>query len=206
MGNGMGMGNGLGMATPVVGASTTGSMSMQIMEQRAVNSENGDSGYISNIYGRNPNNQGRDFLRCIANVANPGYGVANGFMPNVKSFIAAPHGGRKSGDPKNSLFLSLMPGEVDAPQPPDKNPVTGDNGTGIPGGPDNPGTGTGTPGNPGSPGGIDPTGQPGTPGNGTGAPNANLSGCQMGGTPHAGLTMLGLIGLALVASRRRRSR
>jgi MYXO-CTERM domain-containing protein len=75
----------------------------------------GDSGHIANIYGQNPNTQGRDFLRCIGDVPNPGHGVSGGYLSNVESFFVAPHAGRIPGDPKNALFLSLVPGKTDKP-------------------------------------------------------------------------------------------
>jgi hypothetical protein len=78
----------------------------------------GDSGYLSNIYGQNPKTQGRDFLSCIGDVPNPGHGVAGGFMPTVATFFVAPHSGRVTGDPKNALFLSLVPGRTDMPSTP----------------------------------------------------------------------------------------
>src|SRR5690606_29248415 len=58
----------------------------------------GDSGHLSNWYGRNPMQQGRDFLRCIGGVPNPGYHVPNGFMADVKTFFVAPVHGRVPGE------------------------------------------------------------------------------------------------------------
>jgi MYXO-CTERM domain-containing protein len=62
----------------------------------------------------NPNNQGRGFLEGISGVPNPGYGVANGFMPEVKSFGAAAIAGytneaTKAIGKRESLWLSLIP-------------------------------------------------------------------------------------------------
>jgi MYXO-CTERM domain-containing protein len=82
----------------------------------------GDSGHLSNWYGRNPMRQGRDFLRCIGGVENPGYHVPNGYMADVKSFFVAAVHGRIPGDEKNSLFLSLVPGQMDKKLAP-QNPV-----------------------------------------------------------------------------------
>jgi MYXO-CTERM domain-containing protein len=81
-----------------------------------------DSGHLSNWYGRNPMRQGRDFLRCVGNVDNPGYHQANGYMADVKTFFAAAVHGRVPGDEKNSLFLSLIPGWMDKKATP-QNPV-----------------------------------------------------------------------------------
>ena len=83
----------------------------------------GDSGHLSNWYGRNPMRQGRDFMRCIGGVANPGYGKANGYMSDVKTFFAGAVHGRIPGDEKNSLFLSLVPGQMDK-KPVPANPIT----------------------------------------------------------------------------------
>jgi MYXO-CTERM domain-containing protein len=82
----------------------------------------GDSGHLSNWYGRNPMRQGRDFMRCIGGVENPGYHQANGYMPDVKTFFAAAVHGRIPGDEKNSLFLSLVPGQMDKKVLP-QNPI-----------------------------------------------------------------------------------
>jgi hypothetical protein len=83
---------------------------------------NADSGFLANAYGDNPYQQGRDFLRCIGDVPNPGYGKPGGFMPDVKSFWAAAIPGREVGQIKNSLYLSLLPAETDTPGMPG-NPV-----------------------------------------------------------------------------------
>jgi len=87
----------------------------------------GDSGHLANLYGANPKNQGRDFLRCIGDVPNPGHGVKGGYMSNVETFFVAPHAGRIPGDTKNALFLSLVPGKTDIPvqpEPPQEVPET----------------------------------------------------------------------------------
>ena len=44
-----------------------------------------------------------------------GHGVSGGYLSNVESFFVAPHAGRIPGDPKNALFLSLVPGKTDKP-------------------------------------------------------------------------------------------
>ncbi len=72
----------------------------------------GDSGKLANLYGHNPHTQGRDFLRCIGDVPNPGFGMPNGLYPSVKSFFVMPHAGRIPGEEKNSQWLALVPGEV----------------------------------------------------------------------------------------------
>jgi MYXO-CTERM domain-containing protein len=85
----------------------------------------GDSGHLANWYGRNPMRQGRDFLRCIGNVQNPGHGRPDGYMRDVETFFVAAVSGRVPGDYKNSLFLSLIPGKVDTVATPE-NPVPAD--------------------------------------------------------------------------------
>ncbi len=72
----------------------------------------GDSGHLSNWFGRNPMRQGRDFLRCIGDVPNLGYHVEKGYLPNVKSFFVGTVSGRKPGEAKNGLYMSLVPGQV----------------------------------------------------------------------------------------------
>ena len=74
-----------------------------------------DSGKLANLYGANPNNQGRDFLRCIGDVPNPSFGQPNGFLPSVKTFFVMPHAGRIPGEEKNSQWLSLVPGWTSQP-------------------------------------------------------------------------------------------
>lgn len=159
-------------------------LAMGMMDQRVVGAENGDSGYLSNRYGRNPNYQGRDFLRCIGDVPNPGYHVTGGFMPNVRTFFVAPYDGRKMGDPKNALFMSFVPGQVDAPLPPDPGHPGDNNNSSNPGNPNDPNN-------------------PNPPGKGP----PSLWGCSVGlggvGAEASSLAVLGLLGFALILSSRR---
>ncbi len=85
-----------------------------------------DSGKLANLYGHNPNTQGRDFLRCIGDVPNPAYGNPVGFMPSVRSFFVVPHQGRTPGEPKNSQWLALIPGATSQPLPPGPPQDAGD--------------------------------------------------------------------------------
>jgi hypothetical protein len=84
----------------------------------------GDSGYLANIYGNNPNNQGRDFVTCIGSVENPGYGLPTGWMNETKTlFVSASYGKMTQGDYKNSLFISFIPGHTpNVELPPDEPP------------------------------------------------------------------------------------
>lgn len=82
----------------------------------------GDSGHLSNWYGRNPMRQGRDYMRCIGDVPNPGYHVEGGYMKDVKSFFVGAVHGRVPGDAKNSLFISFVPGQTDTKIQP-QNPI-----------------------------------------------------------------------------------
>jgi len=139
----------------------------------------GDSGHLANWYGRNPMRQGRDFLRCIGDVPNPGYHVEKGYLPDVKTFFVGTVSGRKPGEAKNGLYLSLVPGQVDKKVSP-TNPV---------------------------PAGQTPTLDPNaeTPADAN-APAAD-SGCgctTVGGTTGGTSALLGLLALGLVVSLRRR--
>jgi hypothetical protein len=46
-----------------------------------------DNAWISNIYGNNPNTQGRNHIQAVV-MSNPYYGVAGGFRSDVKTFVA----------------------------------------------------------------------------------------------------------------------
>ena len=103
-----------------------------------------DSGELANLYGNNPNNQGRDFVSCVGDIPNPGYALSTGWQKETKSFIAtASYGMMSPDDYKNSMFLTLMPGNTpnitlppDDPGNPDdtEDPPAGDDddGDGIP--------------------------------------------------------------------------
>jgi MYXO-CTERM domain-containing protein len=139
----------------------------------------GDSGHLANWYGRNPMRQGRDFIRCAADIQNPGHGVQNGFMSNVSSFFAAAVSGRTPGDAKNSLTLSLVPGQVDQAVTPQNPAAASDVGaSNAPVGP-----------------------PPAPPSTSSGCACSTVGGGN-GTSDFAGLALLGL-GLAVVASRRR---
>jgi MYXO-CTERM domain-containing protein len=138
----------------------------------------GDSGHLSNWYGRNPMKQGRDFMRCIGDVQNPGYHVQGGFMPDVKAFFVGAVHGRVPGEAKNSLFISFVPGQMDK-KPVPQNPV--------PAG-ETPNLGDNTP-------------PPSSDSGGSGG-----CGCSTPGTTHGGAlaALAGLGALGLVVARRRK--
>ena len=96
-----------------------------IKNQWVVGATPSDSGYLANIYGANPGDQGRDFLRGIGDVPNPGDGVSGGFKSEVKSFFVLPYAGKGPDDEKNGLYLSFVPGHTNVPvtpQPPEEVP------------------------------------------------------------------------------------
>jgi hypothetical protein len=83
-----------------------------------------DSGELANLYGNNPNTQGRDFVSCIGNVPNPGFGLESGWMNDVSSLVVtATYGMMTENDYKNSMFLTFMPAHTpDQELPPDSLP------------------------------------------------------------------------------------
>jgi hypothetical protein len=105
-----------------------------------------DNAWLSNIYGNNPNTQGRNFISCNT-VGNPGYGVSGGYMSDVKSFMAIPANTRRmrEGDTipedKLALELVLVPTVIDAPDAPE--PGDGDDPDPADGDGDGDGTGNG---------------------------------------------------------------
>jgi MYXO-CTERM domain-containing protein len=124
-----------------------------------------DHTWLSNIYGNNPNMQGRNFITCVGNIKNPGFGVQGGYMSDVKSFVGVPATTRRmneaTGRPEEKLAteLVLVPAVIRAaqaePQPlPPPNPTS----PGVPPTPNGSGTvppvnnegptGTGTPAGP----------------------------------------------------------
>jgi hypothetical protein len=73
-------------------------------------SSNIDSGLLSNYYGENPGNQGKNSLYC-ATIENPSYGVKGGYRPNVKEFVVVPATSRisdASGTLAEKLALDIV--------------------------------------------------------------------------------------------------
>jgi hypothetical protein len=163
----------------------------------------GDAGKIANLYGHNPNTQGRDFLRCLGNVKNPGYGIKNGYQADVETFFVAPHAGNIPGEPKNAGFVSFIPGKVGVaavPEAPKEQPKQGiappvDEGTGDTGGGETTGETTG------DTGGETDTKDPSIV-NGPTAGACAVS--KSGSSSPAGLAFLAIGVGALLAARRRR--
>jgi MYXO-CTERM domain-containing protein len=162
-----------------------------------------DSGFLSNLYGNNPNDQGRDYMRGIGDVPNPGAGTDKGFMPTVKDWFVLPYAGRNKGDYKNGLYLSFLPGAtLEKLEPTTPEVVGGGKGTSNP----NAEPDFGQPGDP-KPTGTDPGEGNGGPGTGALQPGAN-SGCACS-TPSrdeggAAGALAALVGLSLLALRRRK--
>jgi len=157
------------------------------------NPENADGGYLQNIYGANPNNQGRGFQRCLANVPNPAHMVSGGFKADAETLWVWPHAVRRSGDNK----LSLDVGFIDGITPVEKQPAVptdepedvnvSDPQTGEPNNPDP---------------GDDSITTPGDSSFSSAESSCSLSNVQ-GDDDNTGLLALGL-GAALVLARRRR--
>jgi MYXO-CTERM domain-containing protein len=169
----------------------------------------GDSGRLSNLYGPNPNTQGRDFPLCIGNVKNPGFGVKNGYMADVETFFLAPHSGNNGVEPKNGAYISFVPGKTSAPvvpQPPQEQPKQGITATPDPGAGGDGGAGGGNGGN----GGSGAGGNGDNPGAGGGSvsvssPRAGACSVPSSGAPvPAETAFLALGAAALLVARRRK--
>jgi MYXO-CTERM domain-containing protein len=165
----------------------------------------GDVGYLANIYGQNPHQQGRDFLRCIGDVPNPGHGVKGGWNSDTETLFVMSHAGREVGDPKNSLWFSAVPGKTDAPKMPEPPQQVDQNGTPVGGTP--PMTSSGGPdpsttsSSSGSPSDQDGSGTfPSSPS------SPNGCACSTPGTSSsdAGMGALAALGIAVVFASRRR--
>jgi hypothetical protein len=76
-----------------------------------------DSGLLSNYYGENPGNQGKNSLYC-ASIPNPGYKVPGAYRPDVQEFVLVPATSRAP-EPdgtladKLALDIVLVPAVVD---------------------------------------------------------------------------------------------
>jgi hypothetical protein len=88
-----------------------------------------DSGLLSNYYGQNPGNQGKNSLYC-ATIENPSYGVKGGYRPNVKEFVVVPATSRLTDAngvlaEKLALDIVLVPALTDAAIDPNEDGATG---------------------------------------------------------------------------------
>jgi MYXO-CTERM domain-containing protein len=136
-------GSGPGVATPYTFDSATNAFTAGPL--KVTTSGYSDVAELANEYGNNPNTQGRDFISCVGDIPNPGYGVTGGFMPEVQTFFAVFNQGKNEAeDYKNSAVVTLFPGHTpDIELPPDSPPENPDDD--VPGNddPDDPGTGVG---------------------------------------------------------------
>lgn len=76
-----------------------------------------DSALLSNYYGENPGNQGKNSIYC-ATIENPGFGVAGAYRPDVKEFVVVPATSRVTGPDgtmaeKLALDVVLVPAVFD---------------------------------------------------------------------------------------------
>jgi MYXO-CTERM domain-containing protein len=149
-----------------------------------------DSGHLANVYGQNPNVQGRDFMRCIGDIPNPGFDQTGGWQADAQTFFAFPHSGRikkTDAEPKNALYLTLFPGATKVPLVPTPPVAIEEVPAEAPPADPEPSTGSGT----------------------STAPSLNLpeqsSGCAMGGSSDRGGMFAVLLALAALARARRKS-
>lgn len=155
-----------------------------------------DSGHLANIYGNNPNNQGRDFTNCIGGIPNPGFGVEGGYQPGVANFFFSTVGGMMDDDlnGKNAGWYSFVPGHTpgcELPSDPDL-PNPGDEGG------DDVGPNPDDDGDQGDDGSDTPEPQPNT-----GA--STLGGCSVGSTSSGTASLILILGALFIGFRRRRS-
>lgn len=156
------------------------------VRQDLVFADSSDTGWIPQYYGNNPNTpQGRNHSFCMQ-LPNPGYGVAGGFMADVKEFVLVANTGRKlrlDGTPQDKLAFDLVlipavvPEAAEEPEPtPDPDPT--------------PDPADPTP---------DPTDDPDPSDAG-----AQVGGCSTTGSAGSGSLVLLALGLAFTIRRRRR--
>jgi MYXO-CTERM domain-containing protein len=141
-----------------------------------------DNAWIPNIYGNNPNNQGRNYNALVTGIRNPGYQQVGGFRPDVKLFAGIPAStrrirqGAQIAEDKLAAELVLIPQVVAPAAPVDPDPVNELD-------PQQP---------------VDPT----NPDIGGGGGGGALGGCSVNG-PASG-SFLALLGLAFLVVIRRR--
>lgn len=140
----------------------------------------GDSGYLPNLYGGGNGLQGREYLRCVGDVKNPGFAQTGGYAPEVETFFVAPFTAKEDIEDKNALFVAFTAGKS---APPSSTTSTSSGGGGG--------------------------GQGGASSSGTGGePDLSVVGCACRTgqyTNEAGLGAMFLLGLASLLRRIRRS-
>lgn len=192
----------LQMASYSADAAGADKMAVDIQANKWIVGWYGDAGMMANIYGQNPGQQGRNFMKCIGDVPNPGYHVMGGFMADVETFFAVPHEGRINGDMKNAEWLTLVPGKSDNALPPEgpKDPGS------IPPGNVAPSDSPAAPGNPNAPNPANPANptNPAADGPGLGQPAGCA--CSVPSTSTSSNTggAVALLGLGIVLAARRR--
>jgi hypothetical protein len=71
-----------------------------------------DNAWLSNIYGNNPNTQGRNFVNASGSVMNPHYGQAVGYQTDVQQFIVMAANTRRTDpetmQPEDKLALEVV--------------------------------------------------------------------------------------------------
>jgi hypothetical protein len=192
----MGSSTGLGQGTLSIHTLNNGQLVETTAATRYTVAQYADIANLQSRGRRNPNNQGRGFIKGLGQIKNPGYGVDGAFMPEVKSFTASALTGyndKAAADRglKDSVHLALVPSEwkpgiSTIPGVPTDKPGTNPDGTGS-----LPTVGT----NPGDPN--------VTPGDGTDF--NDTSGCRAAPNRSGdGLWMLvAALGVAVVARRRK---
>lgn len=154
-----------------------------------------DNQWISNIYGNNPNTQGRNHLQATL-VENPFYGVAGSFQSDVKTFAAMAMTPRNldenkpnGREDKLALELVMVPTVLGTGV---KDPTEADGPVALDPGNNNPDTDPGT--------------NPGNSSSGNGSSGTSLGGCSIGSSSTGFGGSLALLGLALFGAVRRRRR
>jgi hypothetical protein len=89
-----------------------------VNDQWIVSPLNADSGKLSNLYGQNPQTQGRNYLHGVGDIKNPGFG--KGFMKEAETLFAMAYTGKSPNpdEPKLAAFITLMPGKTATPVTP----------------------------------------------------------------------------------------
>ncbi|MEL6548237.1 MAG: MYXO-CTERM sorting domain-containing protein, partial [Myxococcota bacterium] len=86
-----------------------------------------DNALVSNMYGNNPNQEGKNSQYCIS-VDNPGFGVADSFAPDVQQFMLFPAAERRVGrfetvSEKLALSVAMVPTVFNGPDTPISTPI-----------------------------------------------------------------------------------